>query len=85
MEAQPGVLECGRPVFLEEEVPNPGESVADNEGHEDVAESEGEEDGPDELKKGKDGSDEVQSTIGPIGVLRHVEGIELLQSPVLLI
>ena len=64
---------------------NPGESIAYNKRHEDITKIEGEEDGPEELKKCKNGANKVKSTIGPVAVLRHIEGIELFKCFVLLI
>ena len=59
MEAEPGVFESSGLVFFEEEVSDPCEPVADDEGEEEVGDCEGEEDGSEELEKGEDGSNEV--------------------------
>ena len=85
MKAQPRVFECSRFVLLEEEVTDPGKTVSDYEGHEDVGESEGEENGSEQLEEGEYGSDEVQSSVDFVAVLRHVERIELVKSLVLLV
>ena len=85
MEAEPGVFEgCGF-VLFEEEVSDPGESIPDDEGGDEVEESEGEQYGSEELKDGQDRTDEVQSSVGPVAVLRHVERVKLVESLVLLI
>lgn len=83
LQAEPGVLESGRFVLFEEEVASPGEPIADYRSQEEVSDGEGEEDGSQELKQCQDGSDEVKSPAGSVGVLREVERVEVLETLVL--
>ena len=55
-----------------------GEAIPNNERNEDIAKSEGENDRPDDLQNSQDSSNKVKPTIGPIGMLGHIEGVELL-------
>lgn len=62
---------------------DPGETVADEQDEQEVAEREGDEDGPQQLQDSKRGSNEVESSAGAVGVLRQVEGIEVVKVLVL--
>ena len=85
MQAQPEEFGCGRLVLLEVEMPESGKSVNEHNGQDYIEDSESEEDGVEELKKAKHGSDEVHSSVGPVGVEGHVEGEEIVNVLVLLI
>ena len=85
METEQRIFESGRFVLLEEEVANPGKSVAHNRSQEQVPDVEGKDDSPQKLQHGKQSPNEVQPPVGPVGMLRHVERTELVQIFILLL
>lgn len=69
----------GWAVLFEAEVSEPGEAVSDEEDHEEVGDIESKQDGPEELKQGEAGANEVQSSAGAVGMLGEVVGIKIVE------
>ena len=61
-------------IFLEEEVARQHAGKPQNGDQDDIANAEGEDEGPKELDSGEHGPDEVESSVGLVGVLREVDG-----------
>ena len=70
------MAEGGRAVFLEEEMPDPGEAVA-GERHGEQQQPFAAADGVGEQGDDQGGADEVQAAAGGVGVFAQVVGVEL--------
>ena len=64
---------------------HPGETVSDKSCHQNSTDVECEDDCSEKLQESKNGSDEMQSPVGPVRMLTHVERIELIKSFILFI
>src|SRR4051812_37461043 len=78
-EAVERLLECGRPVVLEEEVADPGETVAADQRGQQPPRIE-RNDKTEEAEERQGGPDEMKATAGEVCVFAEIEGVELREA-----